>query len=75
LRENKRLAIAVNLKRLKNKRVSLTLPVINNALNIIFLICGRNKAKVLREILEGKENLLPASRVKPEKGKLFFLVS
>ncbi len=74
LTENERLAIAVDLNKLKNKRISLTLPVINNAKNIIFLISGHNKAKALREILEGKEKLLPASRVKPGKGRVFFLL-
>jgi len=74
LSENEHLAIAVGLNRLKNKRISLTLPVINNAKNIIFLISGHSKAKALREILEGKENQLPASRVKPEQGRVFFLL-
>lgn len=72
--ENKRLVIEVSLNRLKNKRVSLTLPVINNAKNIIFLVASANKAGVLKEIIEGEENPLPASQVKPEKGKVFFLL-
>ncbi len=74
LAENERLTIAVSLNRLKNKRISLTLPVINNAKNIIFLVAGENKAKVLKEIIEREKSLLPASRVKPEQGKLFFLL-
>ena len=74
LRENRRLVVPVSLDRLENKRISITLPVINNAKNIIFLVSGYDKAQVMKEILEEKNMMLPASRVNPEKGKVFFLM-
>ena len=74
LRENRRLVVPVSLDRLENKRISITLPVINNARNIIFLVSGYDKAQVMKEILEEKNMMLPASRVNPEKGKVFFLM-
>ena len=58
----------------KHKRITLTFPVINNAKNIIFLVTGSNKAKVVKEILEEKNSVLPAARIKPKDGKLFFLL-
>ena len=58
----------------KHKRITLTFPVINNAKNIIFLVAGSNKAKVVKEILEEKNSVLPAARIKPKDGKLFFLL-
>ncbi len=58
----------------KQERVSLTLPVINNADNIFFLISGRSKAKVVNEILKKRNTSLPAALVRPKEGKLFFLM-
>ena len=74
LAESGPLVVAVSVNRLKNKRISITLPVINNAKNIIFLVSGYNKAQVMKEILEEKNMMLPASRVNPGKGKVFFLM-
>ncbi|MFB0526499.1 MAG: 6-phosphogluconolactonase [bacterium] len=72
--ESKRLVVPVTFNRLSNKRISITLPVINNAKNIIFLVSGYNKAQVIKEILEEKNMMLPASRVDPGRGKVFLLM-
>ena len=71
--EKNRLANPVSLKSLEHERVTLTLPVLNNARNIIFLVTGENKAEIVREIINGDNNL-PASMVKPENGKVFFML-
>jgi 6-phosphogluconolactonase len=54
------------------KRISLTLPVINNARRVSFLAAGKDKAKVLKEILEKGDSPLsyPASKVNPKNGVL-----
>lgn len=54
------------------KRISLTLPVINNARRVSFLVAGKDKAKVLKEILGKGDSPLryPASKVNPENGVL-----
>ena len=75
LKENRHLSVAVSPPDLSMKeRISLTFPVINNAENIIFLIAGSNKAKIVKEILEDGNNELPAAMVKPVKGRLLFLI-
>lgn len=75
VKEKKHLAIAVSPEgQGKKDRITITLPVINNARNIMFLITGKNKAKVVRDVIEGKNNLLPAAMVRPENGRLFFLL-
>ena len=74
LRESGPLVVAVSLNKVKNKRISITLPAINNAKNIIFLVSGYNKAQVMKEILEEKNMMLPATRVNPKKGRVFFLM-
>ncbi len=54
-------------------RVTLTLPVLNAASQIIFLVSGREKAMVLKELLSGKGEDIPASWVFPQRGKVTVL--
>ena len=70
------LAVAVRKQPPELDRITLTLPVINNALRIIFLVSGSAKAHVLREILEGPETKgkYPAGLVHPARGRLTWLV-
>jgi len=57
------------------KRITLTLPVLNNAFRVIFLASGEEKAAVLREVLHGEgAGFLPASRVSPKQGRVTWLV-
>lgn len=58
------------------KRISLTLPVINNAKKITFLVTGDEKAEVVREILtnNGKSVNYPAAQVNPQSGILQWYV-
>lgn len=74
IHEKVHLACAVHLDRIKNERITLTLPVINNARNVIFLVAGKNKANIIKEILGGGDLELPAAMVKPRHGRLFFLL-
>jgi len=54
----------------------MTVPVLNNAALIIFLVSGNKKAEVLKEILEGdyRPELLPAQLIRPAHGRLLWLV-
>ena len=58
-------------------RISFTVPMINNAKNILFLVTGKEKASMLHTVLEGKYEPVkyPAQLVKPARGnKLFWFV-
>jgi len=57
-------------------RVTLTVPLINQAELIIFLVAGDDKASVLHELLEEEPDLhcLPARLIMPEHGELRWLV-
>lgn len=54
-------------------RVSLTMPVINQARRVYFLITGKSKAKAVQQALEA-EGRMPAQRVALSKGELVWLV-
>ena len=56
-------------------RVTLTLGVINHASVVLFLVAGRNKAAVVRRVLEqrpGDTGPYPAALVRPETGRLLW---
>ncbi len=57
-------------------RFTITFTTINNARNVIFLVKGEDKAKILHEVLEGefRPKRLPSQLVKPENGKLLWLL-
>ncbi len=71
--EVKRLSVSVNREKLEHQRISLTLPVINNARNIVFLVHGSSKAKIIKKIID-REKQFPASHVDPLNGELVFLL-
>ena len=53
-------------------RVTLTPPLLNQAGLVLFLVAGPDKARILKELLEGPFNphLLPAQLIRPLSGKL-----
>ncbi|HQG56428.1 MAG TPA: 6-phosphogluconolactonase [Bacteroidales bacterium] len=55
------------------KRITLTLPVINNAERIIFLVSGKDKAEIVAEILNNPDaKHYPAGMVNPHFGKIYW---
>ena len=65
-----RWVVANRVPRLDTTRITLTLPVINAARAVIFLVAGEDKAEALREILEGDADprVYPANLVQPPGG-------
>ncbi len=74
LKEIEHLVVSVESKTHMHPRITLTLPVINDALNVIFLVSGKNKASVVKKVLKERDTSLPAVMVNPTKGELFFLI-
>jgi len=68
-----RLAAPVYLARLNSHRVTLTLPVINSARRVVFLVAGKDKAPVLREIVGVGNTSYPAALVEPQ-GEVIWLL-
>ena len=75
LHENKRLVAAAYVEKLKTYRITLTLPVLNRAANIIFLVAGASKAAILRDVLQRESSKnLPARQIDPPNGRLIWFV-
>ena len=75
LGEKNRIAVPVFSSTMPNWRISLTLPVLNNASRIVFLVSGPSKAGVIGRILgEGKRETYPAGLVQPVKGSVLWLL-
>jgi 6-phosphogluconolactonase len=76
LRERNRWVVANWVPKFESDRITFTLPVLNNAACVIFLVGGAEKAEVLAAVLgdEAPEQY-PAQLVRPEHGRLVWLVS
>jgi 6-phosphogluconolactonase len=76
LQEKSRLVVANWVEKMKTHRISLTLPVLNAARCVTFLVSGTDKAPALKAVLE--ENVpaeqYPAKLIKPSDGKLIWLI-
>lgn len=76
LQEKKRLVVANWVEKLKTNRITFTLPLLNAARNVAFLVSGAEKAGTLHEVLEGKGagEKYPSKLVRPENGKVIWFV-
>jgi len=73
LAEKEKICVVAEHPQTGQKRVSITLPVINNAKRVSFLVAGAAKEPVFREIIEKEETQelpYPASMVHPKYGIL-----
>lgn len=62
--------------KLGTHRLTLTYPVLNAAVEVIFMVSGARKAGTLREVLEGppRPEQFPSQAVRPEDGRLEWYV-
>lgn len=73
LKEMEKICVVAEHPETKQKRISITFPVINNAKRVSFLVAGAAKEPVFKEILEkGASEILPypASMADPAEGIL-----
>jgi 6-phosphogluconolactonase len=76
LQEKSKLVVANVVEKLKTTRITLTLPVLNAAQCVAFLVSGTDKAAVLKSVLEGDTDgeQFPAKLVHPTNGKLIWFL-
>jgi len=68
--EKEKLVTAVRSDDLYEERVTMTLPLINHAEQVLFIASGREKSEILLKVLKGSFNDygLPAQLVRPHSG-------
>ena len=75
LEERDRLVAAVETRAaVVSRRITLTLPAINAARRVLFLIAGAEKARAVAAALRDPASPLPAARVHPRDGVLTWLL-
>ena len=76
LKEKSKWVMATKMEKLKQDRITLTVPVFNHAAHVVFLVTGKEKAARLAEVLERRSGRdpLPAQQIQPVKGSLDWLV-
>jgi 6-phosphogluconolactonase len=75
LEERTRDVVPVYRERPDYDRVSLTLPVLNRAGNVLFLGSGIKKADIVYEVLKsGNPKQYPAGRVQPVDGIVYWFI-
>jgi 6-phosphogluconolactonase len=76
LLEQRRLVVATWVEKFHTHRITMTLPVLNQAAFILFLVSGEEKAETLRQVLEerGQKSPLPSQFIRPTHGRLLWLV-
>jgi 6-phosphogluconolactonase len=76
LHEKERLVVANWIDKLQTYRITLSVPVFNQAVQVMFLVSGEDKAETLREVLRGQPEpaRFPAQLIKPVHGRLLWLV-
>ena len=76
LAEKSRLVVANYVEKLKTSRITFTLPLLNAARCVMFLVSGTDKAPALKAVLE--ENVpgeqYPSKLVAPTNGSLIWLI-
>jgi 6-phosphogluconolactonase len=64
------------MEQLKQDRITLTIPVLNHAAHVVFLVTGKGKARRFAEVIHGPRGPepLPAQLIRPLDGSLEWLV-
>jgi 6-phosphogluconolactonase len=77
LREHSRLVVANWVEKFHTDRITFTLPLLNNAANVIFLVSGEDKIQAVRSVFDphtsGQE--FPAKLINPPHGKLVWMLT
>ncbi|HZS97279.1 MAG TPA: 6-phosphogluconolactonase [Terriglobales bacterium] len=76
LQEGSRWVVSNWVDKFKTDRITLTLPVLNNAAVVMFLVSGQDKASPLKHVIEGKESgeLYPSKLIQLVDGELIWMV-
>jgi 6-phosphogluconolactonase len=74
LQERKRIVTEVYVESLKSSRITLTLPALNSAEEVVFLVSGKLKAPIFRKIRASDTPEYPVQLVQPGSGRVHWYV-
>jgi 6-phosphogluconolactonase len=75
LQETSRLVAANWVEKFKTYRITFTYPLINHAAEVAFIVSGKIKAQVMKEVLApAPGKAYPAQQVQPQTGRLLWIV-
>ena len=74
LSEKKKLVVATRGGDPDGDRISMTLPLLNRARHVVFLVSGIEKSRVTQSVLTASDILYPAQAINPSDGKLTWLL-
>jgi 6-phosphogluconolactonase len=76
LEEMKRWTAVVQKAGEPHQRITMTLPILNLARHVLFVVSGESKAAMLRTIVEegGGDERLPAARIAPLEGEPLWMI-
>jgi 6-phosphogluconolactonase len=74
LQDRKRIVTEVYVESLKSSRITLTLPALNSAQEILFLVSGKMKASIFRSIRTSDTPQYPAQLIQPATGRVSWLI-
>ncbi|NIO09332.1 MAG: 6-phosphogluconolactonase [Deltaproteobacteria bacterium] len=65
-----------HVPQLKTNRITMTVPILNRAKMILFLVVGHDKAEALHSVIEGSRDpeRFPAQLIQPDEGELVWMV-
>jgi 6-phosphogluconolactonase len=74
LQEKRKVVAAPWVEKLHTYRITMTLPVLNSAATVLFLVSGADKAAMVKEVLNGEPGRFPAQAINPTNGSLMWLL-
>ena len=76
LGESTRLVVANWVQKFNTHRITFTLPVLNNAAAVMFMVSGEEKRDALQAVLQSDASPehFPARLVRPANGELIWLI-
>lgn len=69
-----RIVTEVYVGKLETHRITMTLPAINNSRCIVFMVEGKSKAGILRDIFDDGDHAYPACLVHPAAGEVCWFI-
>jgi 6-phosphogluconolactonase len=73
LHEQSRIVVANFVEKFNGYRITFTYPVLNHASQVVFLVSGKSKAQIVKEIFTSHEGSYPAQGVRPENGRTLWM--